>query len=258
MDSSNSGRLHWNSLVELLQKASKCLPSCPSCLAAFSTLLRISRKFFFSVCLFGLPTTYFHSYQVLPSVAIPATSTANTSTPWSQFLEKHKHKWQMLNIVSVLLLPLNVAFLQIESIAQWELTRTTTVLSLWLSGAGLVCGCINLFCLPRVPDLYLRLCANEEPSSLRFWYLWIIMALPAAFTIWSAVALVITVAIYSFVSGDSGDGTARRSAVTIVLAFIGSSMLPYLPVLRAAVSNRTSPNPQAANPAQVQPNAVNA
>ncbi|TFK59618.1 hypothetical protein BDN72DRAFT_590640 [Pluteus cervinus] len=257
MDPPSTDGLHQNAVLDFVEKAYNRLPSSSSCLAAFFAALQTVHKLFLSTCLFGLPTTYFYSYQILPLTTSPgaAAPIASASAPWSQMLEKHKHKWQMLNIISLVLLPLNVTILQIESIASWEVTRTTTVLSLWFSCAGLLCGCINLLCLPRMQDLHQRLCINEERTSLKFWNLWIVMALPAALTIWSAISLVVTIILYSFVRSENDNGTARRSVVSIVLALIGFVMLPYVPVLRAAVGNRALQN--SGNPAQPSSNTDN-
>ncbi|TFK70053.1 hypothetical protein BDN72DRAFT_896747 [Pluteus cervinus] len=264
MDSPGTDSLHSSGLFNFIDNITKRLPSYSSCLVMFSASLSFLHKLFLRICLFDLPAAYLSAFQdqVLPSVAStpPTPPITSVSTQWSQLLEKHKRKWRTLNVISLVLLQLNIAILQFDGLASREVTRTTTVLSLWFSGAGLICGCIDLCCLPRIPDLYQRFCVNEGRSSFKFWNLWIIMALPAAFTIWSAIGLVGTIIVYGFVGGDSGDeaaAAARRSAVAIVLGLIGFAMMSYLPVLRVVMGNYwTSSQPrQAGDLAQVSSNA---
>ncbi|TFK65434.1 hypothetical protein BDN72DRAFT_900711 [Pluteus cervinus] len=238
------------------------LPSLSASRAAFFVLLRVLHKGFLSALLsallFGLPAIYLNSYEVLPLAAstIPATAIANSTAQWFQLLKTTKPEWKMLIFSCLVLVPLNVAFLQIDDIESWEVTKTTTVLSLWFSIAGAFCGLVNMFCLPRMPDLYQRSCtrANGEDSPLKFWNLWVVMALPAAFTIWSALTFVLTTIIYSFVECTSGNVTAQRSGVSIAITLILLSMLPYLAVLRSAVDKRAPQGPQAGGePAEVPP-----
>ncbi|TFK63179.1 hypothetical protein BDN72DRAFT_902633 [Pluteus cervinus] len=231
-----------------------------SCPDFISTIPRVVVQTCFLTFLFGLPNTYFNTYQarLLPSIT-DSGSPSPRSAPnihvvirWLHLSERLKDDWKKVNRVSLVLLPLNASLLQINDITSWEVTRTTSVLSLWFSLASLFCGYAHT--LP-IQDIYETLLHESKFPTLMFWDLWVVMTLPASF----AICSILTLGASSFASPsgiDNGTGTIQKVIVSTALMFIGLSMLTYLPVLQIATqlsspsfkSNRYGPNTNEPNP----------
>ncbi|TFK63182.1 hypothetical protein BDN72DRAFT_902635 [Pluteus cervinus] len=220
---------------------------------SYSTLKWIPFKLLLFISFFGLPVAYLRLYQapLLPSVVgaalIPgAASNINAPIRWPQLSRRLKKEWRLLNCVCLVLLPLNATLLQVNDVTSRGLTRTTTVLSLWFSIASLTCGCMNLLWLTPLQDIYHHSLVNARHQTLVFWDLWIVMTLPTLFFIWASLNFFVTAVVYSFSGtsnspGDGGGETARRIVVAVALAFIGLSMLAYLPVLGVEIKEHHLP-----------------
>ncbi|KAG2013131.1 GTP cyclohydrolase II [Coprinopsis cinerea AmutBmut pab1-1] len=120
---------------------------------------------------------------------------------WQHFIDTLIKEWKTLNIISVLLLSAILSLLQIDSANDDPLVHYAALYSLICALVSLVLGCMYIvrFNTMRKPHKAIAW-AEETQKELQevgiLWNVWILLALPGVWLIWSLIFYVMCIIVY--------------------------------------------------------------
>ncbi|TFK28947.1 hypothetical protein FA15DRAFT_664591 [Coprinopsis marcescibilis] len=166
--------------------------------------------------------------QGIPDSTIPLAYQKMTDT-WEQLIDTLLKEWKTVNLVSVLLLSAIVSLLQIEAAGGDPVVRYTALYSLICALISLLLGCLyivrfNTMRKPHKAVAWAQEVQKENPGL--FWNVWILLALPAFWLIWSLILYVICIVAFLWRGDPENKPTpftreesiAARSIISCVLA----------------------------------------
>ncbi|KAJ7184755.1 hypothetical protein C8R46DRAFT_1343769 [Mycena filopes] len=165
------------------------------------------------------PTTY------LPESALLSPRLHNFKHSWEALIDSLSREWKTQNVVSALMLTCVFRFqskislqrvrrrailtvLQIDAAASDPITRTTALLSLIFALMSLIFGSMYLMIFGAMRKMYRAAnwaaeTLNDHPPTL--WNVWILVALPAVWLVWSIVLFVTCIMAFAWRTGASTD-----------------------------------------------------
>ncbi|KDR71057.1 hypothetical protein GALMADRAFT_214076 [Galerina marginata CBS 339.88] len=154
---------------------------------------------------------------------------------WDSIVCRMVTVWKAIWIGCTLLLPLSVAFLQVEGVLERALTRTATLSSVVFSIAGIVSSGIYLsgkvkFTSKRIRNKWKE--ASSYPASAGSIEFWACLALPVSSMIWSALYSMSTLLMISWTKGAATSVKALESQSEI--GFLASALFITAQILVAA------------------------
>ncbi|TFK67679.1 hypothetical protein BDN72DRAFT_879516 [Pluteus cervinus] len=130
---------------------------------------------------------------------------AQLNLSWEHFLDSAMREWKIMNLVSVLLLGAIASLLQIDLVVVDPLVRTAAFVSMVCALMSLLYGCmysIRFFDL-RKSYKALQWAEDARKNQLNpFWNVWVFLALPAIWLVWSLVAYLVCIMAYVWRVGN--------------------------------------------------------
>ncbi|KAJ2917469.1 hypothetical protein MD484_g2902, partial [Candolleomyces efflorescens] len=115
---------------------------------------------------------------------------------WKHFIDTVIREWKTLNLISVLLLSAIVAILQIESAFLDPVVHYSALYSLICALLSLLFGCMYIlrFNTMRLPHKAIQWAhETQKENANRFWNVWILLAIPAVWLVWSLVFYIVCI-----------------------------------------------------------------
>ncbi|KAF9474622.1 hypothetical protein BDN70DRAFT_996938 [Pholiota conissans] len=169
----------------------------------------------------GLSRTFYEARRFKPTQVLPIhpfTLDATRAIQWNTVLRTLSREWKQISIASGLILTLSIALLQIDTILQNPLGRTTAVTAAILSGQSFILAGTFTSIIPRNQG-YKWSCQWIEASlsfnnlvSVEFW---LFLALPLSLLVWSTIFFIITILTLLWnggsvpVEADGGESSSR-------------------------------------------------
>ncbi|KAI5892387.1 uncharacterized protein SCHCODRAFT_01152563 [Schizophyllum commune H4-8] len=114
---------------------------------------------------------------------------------WEQFVDNLLHEWKVLNVISALLTSAVLTILQIDAAAADPVVRTATLLALAMYKAS---------------EWALE---AQKTTTNRFWNVWVMLAMPAVWLLWSIIAFIMSIMAFVWRTG-AGDELEHANPFT--------------------------------------------
>ncbi|KAF8890400.1 hypothetical protein BD779DRAFT_1671352 [Infundibulicybe gibba] len=127
---------------------------------------------------------------------------------WEVFIDSLLREWKTLNVVSALLLSAILTTFQIPDAADDPLTRTAALLSLICALMSLCYGCMYIVRFGTMRSMYRASRWAEEArktDTLIWWNVWVMLAMPAVWLVWSMVLFVVSILSFVWRTGSASD-----------------------------------------------------
>ncbi|TFK72066.1 hypothetical protein BDN72DRAFT_378122 [Pluteus cervinus] len=136
---------------------------------------------------------------------------------WESLMESLSKEWETMNIVSVLLLGIDVGMIQISDIASQAPTRAASLLSLLCSLTSLLCGCIYAMRTPSMRRVTESTKWIEETIQHKtvLWNVWVLIAMPAIWLVWSIVFFLLNVMLYTWQTGTELTPMTKNGSIIV-------------------------------------------
>lgn len=114
---------------------------------------------------------------------------------WEQFIDNLMREWKTLNIISGLLLSGILTIFQIEGVNSDPLTRSASLCSLNCALLSLLYGCFFIIRFSGMRRVYraAEWAIEAQHDHNMFWNVWVMLAMPAIWLVWSILAYVAAV-----------------------------------------------------------------
>ncbi|KAF9474619.1 hypothetical protein BDN70DRAFT_959932 [Pholiota conissans] len=205
----------------------------------FATLL--APKVLTRILTFGISERYYNTRKFSPTLSLELLEVQphpqhneDANAKWDEVVMNFHDEWKIVSVGCGIGIPLSVGLLQIDSILQSTMGRTTAIMTFILSGAGFILAASFLIMIRvntrreerRCPSLWIEASRDfDHVVSIEFWT---ILAMPLCLFIWSAIFCAVTVLSLAW-SGTNdniipGGGTSTLTGIwllTFTLLMIG-------------------------------------
>ncbi|KAJ7738783.1 hypothetical protein B0H16DRAFT_1891250 [Mycena metata] len=144
----------------------------------------------------------------LPEEAALSPNLHNFRHSWEAFIDSLMREWKTQNVVSALMLSAILTVLQIDGAASDPITRTTALLSLISALVSLLFGSMYIMRFGGMRKMYKAASWAEEAqkgSTSMLWNVWILLAMPAIWLIWSILLFVTCIMAFTWRTGAIGE-----------------------------------------------------
>ncbi|KAJ7029771.1 hypothetical protein C8F04DRAFT_1115827 [Mycena alexandri] len=144
----------------------------------------------------------------LPEEATVSPNLHNFRHSWEGFIDSLMREWKTQNVVSALMLSAILTVLQIDGAASDPITRTTALLSLISALMSLLFGSMYIMRFGGMRKMYKAASWAEEAqkgSTSILWNVWILLAIPTIWLVWSIVLFVTCIMAFTWRTGATGD-----------------------------------------------------
>ncbi|KAL1728174.1 hypothetical protein EV714DRAFT_238250 [Schizophyllum commune] len=152
---------------------------------------------------------------------------------WEQFVDNLLHEWKVLNVISALLTSAVLTILQIDAAAADPVVRTAALLALVCTLMSLLYGCLYTVRFGSMKAMYKAsewALEAQKTTTNRFWNVWVMLAMPAVWLLWSIVSFIVAIMAFVWRTGardelehgdpftTSGQALASRVIISVSLA----------------------------------------
>ncbi|KAF8815765.1 hypothetical protein BYT27DRAFT_6655025 [Phlegmacium glaucopus] len=181
------------------------------------------------------------SSHLLFEPSVPPEYTKLTSS-WQFFIDSVIEEWKTFNVVSALLLAAVLTMLQIQSTADDPLTRYTALFSLLCALISLIFGCMFVVLFSSMRRIHRAaewaLEAKRTETSL-WWNVWILLATPAIWLIWSIILYIVCIMSFVWRSGITSTTPPRISDITLLVIRVVFTVVLGIGVLNVFLTVNT-------------------